>query len=435
MGVLFQKWFSFDGERFPVLFCSDGLPAFSPNLYLVCERRSHCAANTLLRDGRAIMQLMAWASSESIDVEERFAARQFLTLIEVESLARACHLRYEALLSDTDRDEAPKLASGRRLISMPGVSAIAASTVYYHLSGIAEYLRWLGTLAIQRLADDHESRSQDALLSRMTGWLLARRPGSGGRNVLGLREGLDQPTLTLLLDTISPVATGNKMPALIRQWQWSEKNPWEDHAVRARNFLMVSTLLNLGIRAGELLNLKVSDIDFGKNLVTIRRRPDDPDDPRLHKPDVKRLDRRVPLNNASAHMISCYLSEVRRPWLRSKRNTDQLFLWVARDGSPLSLASLRKVWHTLRRRVPELPQDLCSHVLRHTWNELFSRAKDAKRKASPTLIEQNNEEKERAYLEGWSETSGTAQVYTRRHIREKASIASLELQTEIRNNH
>jgi hypothetical protein len=134
-------------------------------------------------------------------------------------------------------------------------------------------------------------------------------------------------------------------------------------------------------------------------------------------------------------MISCYLSEVRRPWLRSKRTTDHLFLWVARDGSPLSLASLRKVWHTLRRRVPELPQDLCSHVLRHTWNELFSRAKDAKRKASPTLIEQNNEEKERAYLEGWSETSGTAQVYTRRHIREKASIASLELQTEIRNNH
>ena len=367
MSILYQRWVKFeDGERFPVLFWSDASPAGTPNLYLVCERRSRCAANTLLRDGRSIMHLMAWACAESIDIEERFAARQYLTLIEVERLARACHLRYETLLNDAKLKEGLRSASGRRVIAKPGISAIAAATVHYHLSAIAEYLRWLGTLAILRLGDNQESRALDASLSRMIGWLLTRRPPSGGRNVLGMREGLDEPALTLLLDTISPLKTGNKMPALIRKWQWSERNPWEDHAIRARNYLMIFTLLSLGIRAGELLNIKISDIDFEQNLVTIRRRPDDPDDPRLYKPNVKRLDRKLPLNSALAHLLSCYLSEVRRPWLQSKRRKDRLFLWVARDGSPISLSSLRKVWHTLRSHVPELPQDLSSHVLRHT---------------------------------------------------------------------
>ena len=32
---------------------------------------------------------------------------------------------------------------------------------------------------------------------------------------------------------------------------------------------------------------------------------------------------------------------------------------------------------------------------------------------------------------GWSETSGTAATYTRRHIRKKAQAASLELQKNI----
>ena len=38
------------------------------------------------------------------------------------------------------------------------------------------------------------------------------------------------------------------------------------------------------------------------------------------------------------------------------------------------------------------------------------------------------EEKTRSYWMGWSETSGTAALYNRRHTIEKANEASLELQ-------
>jgi hypothetical protein len=46
-------------------------------------------------------------------------------------------------------------------------------------------------------------------------------------------------------------------------------------------------------------------------------------------------------------------------------------------------------------------------------------------------VSEEQEKKMRSYLMGWSELSGTAATYTRRHVREKAKKVSLELQTNL----
>jgi len=46
-------------------------------------------------------------------------------------------------------------------------------------------------------------------------------------------------------------------------------------------------------------------------------------------------------------------------------------------------------------------------------------------------VGEEQEKKARSYLMGWSETSGTAATYTRRHTRKKAQAASLRLQENI----
>jgi hypothetical protein len=46
-------------------------------------------------------------------------------------------------------------------------------------------------------------------------------------------------------------------------------------------------------------------------------------------------------------------------------------------------------------------------------------------------VGEDAEKKARSYLMGWSETSGTAATYTRRHIRKKAQEVSLQLQKNI----
>ena len=46
-------------------------------------------------------------------------------------------------------------------------------------------------------------------------------------------------------------------------------------------------------------------------------------------------------------------------------------------------------------------------------------------------VSEEREEKQRSYLMGWSEFSGTAAKYTRRHLRNRAKGVSLELQDKL----
>tara|TARA_R110002074_G_scaffold67567_2_gene158917 strand:+ start:5507 stop:5890 length:384 start_codon:yes stop_codon:yes gene_type:complete len=101
------------------------------------------------------------------------------------------------------------------------------------------------------------------------------------------------------------------------------------------------------------------------------------------------------------------------------------FLFVAESGAPLSMSGLAKIFKVLRANIPDLPADLTPHLLRHTWNDRFSEEMDQNK------VPEETERKARSYLMGWSETSGTAAVYTRRHVREKAKRVSLDLQERV----
>jgi len=377
------------------------------------------------------MHLYAWACSECVDIEARFEAGKFLSPTEVESLARACYLEYGCLTN------ALNAGKGKNpLLPMPGTSQVASETAAVRIDSIVGYLDWVATLTIHRLPDSsvEKRRLLEKARSDMQCALLARRPINQGRNTVGFREGLSESARALLLKVVSPMGMGTTgaMPSSTTKYEWSSKNPWQRHPVRVRNFLMILFLYQLGARAGELLAVKVGDINFTNNTILIRRSPDDPCDPRLHEPNTKTRDRILPMNDALAAILQRYLYEVRRQWVDPKG--DHGYLWTSSQGSgaPLSMSGLKSMWATLRKRVPDLPEDIASHVLRHTWNDRFSEAKDQNR-AKPTLIEQNQEEQERSYLMGWKPTSDTAKAYTRRHTREASRKASLKMQDELWN--
>jgi integrase len=73
------------------------------------------------------------------------------------------------------------------------------------------------------------------------------------------------------------------------------------------------------------------------------------------------------------------------------------------------------------RAVKGLPDKLTCHVLRHDWNERFSRAMD------DGGVAPARERQLRRYLQGWSSDSSAA-VYTQRHTRARANEASLHIQ-------
>jgi integrase len=203
----------------------------------------------------------------------------------------------------------------------------------------------------------------------------------------------------------------------------SPENPWKGDHAKERNALIVRWLLALGIRRGELLGVRVSDINFQTNEVLIARRADDLDDPRTNEPNTKTRDRLLSLDEDLAVLTRRYVTGGRRR-IEGARRHDYLFV-ANGSGAPLSLSGLNKIFAVLRTKCPSLPDDLSPHVFRHTWNDEFSALMDKRQ------VAEEAEKKMRSRMMGWSETSGTAAAYTRRHTEKKAKEASLALQSKL----
>ena len=172
---------------------------------------------------------------------------------------------------------------------------------------------------------------------------------------MGRREGLAMDALELLKHLIDPR---------------SPRNPWKDERIRIRNQLMVVWLYGLGLRRGELLAIKVGDVKFQENTVLVPRRHDDKEDPRLHQPTAKTRDRLLSLSPSLSKLTLAYITVSRREIMSGRKGHP--FLFVTDDGKPLSLSGLKHVFQDLRDAEPKKLCSLTPHVLRHTWNELFS---------------------------------------------------------------
>lgn len=410
-----------DGERYPILQHSGtGIPLFIPTLYITTMRRSaNRAANTLQTDLRAIMQLYTWASIDGVDIEDRFAHGQFLSVEEIEAVVRAARMKYDELVELHEFKDIVKPVSNVvsherfRKAAPKKLNQVMAATGATRIRNIRDYLDWLATKSLSRTSTKSgEFEAIDAARNLMKESFTARLPKGGGRNVEGGREGLSSEVVDHILYVLNPE---------------SPENPFADAGTRVRNQIIFLLLLSLGIRRGECLGIKIEDINFQDDTLLIRRRADDPDDPRKDQPNAKTKDRKLELKPALVAILQEYIMDVRSKVPGAKKHT---FLLVTHKpgkhiGKPLSHAGYSKFFSSLRDRVPGIPRSVTGHALRHTWNDKFSKLMDSKD------VSEDQEKQMRAYMMGWSYDSEMAAVYTKRHIRKKAAEASLELQQKI----
>lgn len=396
------------GERLPLMLDrSSGMPVYYPNLYvLTVLRQTNRSSATIERALREIIVLYNFLIEEKIDLNERINSGNILTLGEIDGLARCC--RQSAKLNtkkNIKRNLVLRLEASRKA----HCQMVSHTTSANRLRTIHAYLTWL---VMEKLGCFGLSASIRARLEWSAENLLpvlrARIPVEKGRETLGDRMGLSSGVLEQLKRTVDPA---------------SPKNPWKSEFVRHRNALIMSWLLELGLRRGELLNVKISDIDFRKNEVMIARRADDKEDPRRAQPKVKTRSRILPLSVELASLTHKYIIEKR---IRINGARKHRYLFVSElSGLPMSLSSVNKIFDTIKLRVEDIPDDLCPHVMRHTWNDKFSEIMDANR------INEAREMQMRSYLMGWAPTSSTAAVYTKRFVRKMARQASVEMQSKI----
>jgi integrase len=163
-----------------------------------------------------------------------------------------------------------------------GKQEVSNATVDARLRYVSKYLVWRVGQFISKLTPTHSiklalEREKDALKEKLT----ALMPRSTRRNSADAREGLFEDVVEQLKEYLNPL---------------SPNNPWKSEHMRYRNCLIFYWFLYLGIRRGELLEIRIRHIDFRKSQVFIERRADDDKDPRAKQPNAKTNDRVLSLS-------------------------------------------------------------------------------------------------------------------------------------------
>jgi len=404
------------GERLPLLIeLSTGLPLFDPTVFTLSQvrarNRSSASAEQTLR---AVRLFVAFCLSRGIDLDERFRQGRILELGEVDALLDLCR---RPLASIDESVVCAQRASGKssqrpsfgRILLKPKsqVAQVSAQFAAARARYISRYIDWLANRCLLGWSGATATRAalisaRDALRRSFSYRMPAEKFSGGRRERLALSRS-EQDVLWRIVDPDSP------------------ENPWGGSHARKRNDLAIRWLMGLGLRRGELLGIKISDLDFQANQVFIARRADDPNDPRVSQPNAKTRDRILPMSTDLVARTRDYIIQQRRKFPAARKHE---FLFVSNGGRPLTLRGLNKVFEVLSDRLPGIVK-VHPHLLRHTANHNFSEIADGL-KMTPEL-----EKKTRSQLMGWSEASNSAEIYTRREVRRKAREASLQLQASM----
>ncbi|WP_122662279.1 tyrosine-type recombinase/integrase [Pseudomonas viridiflava] len=380
------------GERYCLIMDrQSGVPVYAPNLFLTTQvRNASRAYATLMAQAGHLLVLYRFLQYYQIDLPSRIHRQHFFNDAEMDALRDFCACRYDANV-DVDR----ALSSG---------GSVTNSTQYVRLTAAADYLKWVSRQYLDHL------QAEPAGLVMMVKGIRHRRPKAKGRNSGLIDRSVDDAVLQQLFGLLEV---------------GSPQNPFCE-TVQARNRLIVLVTYGVGIRRGELLNIRLEDIDFASNKLRIVRRADQPDDPRPRQPLVKTRDREYALQDWLAAEIHRYVMGDRRQ-VSNARRCPYLFITHKQGltvGKPLSVAGYNKLWAVIQQSMASL-EDITGHRLRHTWNKDYSVFMDAMKPA----VSEARQEAMRSQLQGWKPGSGTAARYNRRFTVEKANEVGLRLQS------
>lgn len=232
------------GERYCMILDKEtGIPLYYPTLYITTQIRNKSnSISTVELVAGSISLFCNFLSERDINIEERIHSGKNMSIHEIDAL----------------RDYCEKKARLKNILpyNVRKGSIVNSATKHFRLTNIANYLSWLGQILKQGQGNINEFVER----------IRERRPRLRRRSRQNQSDrSLDENQINRLLEVVK---------------FGSESNPFDEN-LQIRNRLIILVLYSLGIRSGELLNIRISDINFSDSSLAIRRRADDKSDPRV----------------------------------------------------------------------------------------------------------------------------------------------------------
>ncbi|HHY8423731.1 TPA: site-specific integrase [Escherichia coli] len=390
MGYKVKKFIMSSGERgCLILDKKSNLPTYYQNLFLTTDIRNRGAtASTMEIVATNLLIFSNFLDGRGIDIIERVELKKYLSVAEIDDLVRYAKQRF-------DRQKIINIKS-------TNYRFIAKRTFSYRIHVFSRYLKWLCGL-VHSSKGIHAKYEVDVFIESIR----AHIPRNSSLNMNEISEkSLNEEEIKVLFRLLEIGGI---------------ENPFHKE-VQVRNRLIFTLLLNLGLRAGELLNLKIDDFDLRDNTLSVVRRHDSKEDGRSYQPLVNTGERVIPLSDELAREIFDYISNSREKMTKRKKHN---FLFVAHctgknAGEPLSISAYEKVISTLKRASPEL-YNLSGHRLRHSWNYMYSKGIEG------AELEYNRRKDLRNYLMGWSKESIMCDRYNYKYISQQEKDVVLKV--------
>ncbi|WP_024182109.1 tyrosine-type recombinase/integrase [Escherichia coli] len=390
MGYKVKKFIMSSGERgCLILDKKSNLPTYYQNLFLTTDIRNRGAtASTMEIVATNLLIFSNFLDGRGIDIIERVELKKYLSVAEIDDLVRYAKQRF-------DRQKIINIKS-------TNYRFIAKRTFSYRIHVFSRYLKWLCGL-VHSSKGIHAKYEVDVFIESIR----AHIPRNSSLNMNEISEkSLNEEEIKVLFRLLEIGGI---------------ENPFHKE-VQVSNRLIFTLLLNLGLRAGELLNLKIDDFDLRDNTLSVVRRHDSKEDGRSYQPLVKTGERVIPLSDELAREIFDYISNSREKMTKRKKHN---FLFVAHctgknAGEPLSISAYEKVISTLKRASPEL-YNLSGHRLRHSWNYMYSKGIEG------AELEYNRRKDLRNYLMGWSKESIMCDRYNYKYISQQEKDVVLKV--------
>ncbi|MGC0892786.1 tyrosine-type recombinase/integrase [Pantoea agglomerans] len=379
MSFKIKKFVMSNGERGCLILNKETLlPVYYQNLYLTTNVRNRSAtASTMEIVATNLLILSNFMKSRKINIIDRIESKRFLNVAEVDDLIRYAKQRF-----DQQKITNVRLLKGKQ---------IATRTFSYRIHVFSNYLKWLCGL-IHSMKGIHARYEVESFIESIKAHFPRNRS-------LSINDRIDKSISEEQIKTLFKLLEVE-----------GSQNPFQKE-VRVRNRLIFTLLLNCGLRAGELLNLRVNDLNLRSNTLSIVRRHDCIEDRRLNQPLVKTGERIIPLSDELAMEIFDYIDKYRDKYTKKKKHD---FLFVTHSscksvGEPLSVSAYEKIISTIKKASPEL-KNLSGHKLRHSWNYFYSNEIDG------SNLDISRKSGLRCYLMGWSKESQMSENYNFKHI-------------------
>ncbi len=114
-----------------------------------------------------------------------------------------------------------------------------------------------------------------------------------------------------------------------------------------RDRAILETIYSSGLRASEVISIKMNDINFEAGFITVRGKGS--------------KERVVPVNETALATIKQYIEES-RPGILRKRNSR--FLFLAKGGRPMTR---QRLWQLIKKYSTGLSANISPHTLRHCF--------------------------------------------------------------------